>query len=335
MNRAIHAVGASALAAAGAGMVVAAVAGLTISVDGGTAAETGLDAGPFVVAPVGALAATSFGYTVLAEARQALRADGFDLTRTDLGNAAAVAVAAPLTYALSVRVGVGPVVASALVGLCAHRLTETRDAPAYCGSFVGMATPAADADFGSVVAAGAATAVVFVLAKRSFNGFGGKLGTTAFVGCLSVGAVGGLAPGTGSVPEPTAAAGLIVAAAVAAHATFAVSVRLGRGPVVGSAVVGLIAGVVCPPLLAGGDAVAAVAFCASFVGMTAPERIPTPGAMLLAGGAAGVAFVGSAPYFVGFGGKLGTIAFAACLATAGLLSLGRLLAPAGSDAVTG
>ena len=335
MNRAIHAVGASALAAAGAGMIAAAVAGLTTSVGGGTAAETGLDAGPSVAALVGAVAATTFGYTVLAEARQALRADGFELTRTDIGNAAAVAVAAPVTYALSVRVGVGPVVASALVGLCAHLLTETYDAPAYCGSFVGMATPAADADLGSVVAAGAAAAVVFVLAKRSFNGFGGKLGTTAFVGCLSVAAVGGLAPGTGPVPEPTAAAGLVVAAAVAALATFAVSVRLGHGPVVGSAVVGLVTGVACPPLLAGGDAVATVAFCASFVGMAAPERIPTPGAMLLAGGAAGVAFVGAAPYFVGFGGKLGTIAFAACLATAGLLSLGRLLAPTGSDAVTG
>ena len=97
----------------------------------------------------------------------------------------------------------------------------------------------------------------------------------------------------------------------------------------------LVAGLVCPPLLAGGDAVAAVAFCASFAGMAAPARIPSPGAMLLAGGTAGLAFVGATPYFVGFGGKLGTIAFAACLATAGVLSLGRLLAPTGSDAVTG
>jgi len=123
--------------------------------------------------------------------------------------------------------------------------------------------------------------------------------------------------------------------AVAAPVTYLVSVQLDHGPVVASAVVGLAAGLVCPPLFAAGDAVAAVAFCASFAGMATPERIPGPGAMLLAGGTAGVAFVGAAPYFVGFGGKLGTIAFAACLVTAGALSLGRLLAPAGSDAVTG
>jgi hypothetical protein len=327
VHRAIHAVGAIALAGAGAGMSVAAAAGL--------AAETGPGAALLVGALALALAGTSLGYTVVTETRCALRTDGFRVARTDLGNAVAVAVAAPVTYALSVHVGVGPVVASALVGLCAHLLTETYGAPAYCGSFAGMATPAAAADLGSVAAAGVVAAAVFVAAKRAFNGFGGKLGTTAFVGCLTGAALGGLAPGAGSVPEPTVAAGLVVAAAVAALAAFLVSVRLDHGPVVGSAVVGLVAGTVCPPLFAAGDAVAAVAFCASFAGMATPERIPGPGAMLLSGGTAGVAFVGAAPYFVGFGGKLGTIAFAACLVTAGLLSLGRVLAPVAGDVVTG
>ena len=335
MHRTIHAVGAIALAGAGAGMTAAAAAGLAAGTGVGSSAGTAASAELLIGALALAVAAASLGHTAVTEARWTLRTEGFRVTRTDLGNAAAVAVAAPVTYALSVRVGVGPVVASALVGLCAYLLTETYGAPAYCGSFVGMATPAADADIGSVVAAGVVAAVAFVAAKRAFNGFGGKLGTTAFVGCLSVAALGGLAPGTGSVPEPTVAAGLVVAAAVAAPVTFLVSVRLDHGPVVGSAVVGLVAGTVCPPLFAAGDAVAAVAFCASFVGMATPERIPGPGAMLLAGGTAGVAFVGAAPHFVGFGGKLGTVAFAACLVTAGLLSFGRVLAPVGGDVATG
>lgn len=334
MKRAVHALGAIALAGAGIGMSVAATAGLAI--DGGAPVTPANDGLTLIgVAVAASAAATGLGHTVVREVRRALRADGFRLTRTDAGNAAAVAVAAPVTYAISVPAGVGPVVASALVGLCAYLLSETYGAPAYCGSFVGMATPAAGADLGAVVAAGLAAAVAFVAGKRAFDGFGGKLGTTAFVGCLSVAAVGGLAPGTGSVPVPTVAVGLVLAAAAAALATYAVSVRLGHGPVVGSAVVGLAAGIVCPPLFAAGDAVAAVAFCASFAGMAAPERIPGVGAMLLAGGTTGVAFVGAAPYFVGFGGKLGTIAFASCLVTAGALSLGRLLAPVGGGAVTG
>ncbi|QUO47653.1 MULTISPECIES: hypothetical protein [Halorubrum] len=327
MNRAIHAVGAFALAGAGVGMSVAAAAGLAFGTVGAP--------DPLIGTVVLAIAAVSLGYTAAKETRYALRTDGFSVTRTDAGNAAAVAAAAPVTYALSVEVGVGPVVASALVGLCAFLLSETYGAPAYCGSFVGMVTPAAGADIGPVVAAGLAAAVAFVAAKRAFNGFGGKLGTTAFVGCLSVAAFGGLAPGTGTTPEPRVAAGLVVAAALAAVATFLVSVRLDHGPVVGSAVIGLAAGVVCPPLFAAGDAVAAVAFCASFAGMATPERIPGTGPMLLAGGVAGVGFVGAAPYFVGFGGKLGTIAFTACLVTSGVLSLGSRVAPVGGDTVTG
>ena len=118
-------------------------------------------------------------------------------------------------------------------------------------------------------------------------------------------------------------------------ATLVVSVRLGHGPVVGSAVVGLVAGVVCPPLFAAGDAIAAVAFCASFAGMATPERIPGIGSMLLAGAVSGIVFVGAVPYFVGFGGKLGTIAFVACLVVAGMRSLALALAPVGSDAVFG
>lgn len=327
MNRAIHALGALALAGAGAAMSIATTAGFAF--------ETGGGPDPLVAAVALAVAATGLGYTAATETRDALRTDGFGITRVDLGNAAAVAIGAPVTFLLSVRLGVGPVVASALVGLCAYLLTETYAAPAYCGSFVGMATPAAGADLGAVVAAGLVAAGVFVLAKRAFNGFGGKLGTTAFVGCLSVAAFGGLAPGAGSVPEASVAAGLVGVAAVAALATFLLSVRLDHGPVVGSAVVGLVAGVVCPPLFAAGDAVAAVAFCASFAGMATPERIPGPGAMLLTGGVAGAAFVGATPYFVGFGGKLGTIAFTACLVTAGSLSLGRVLVPVDGDAVTG
>ena len=280
-----------------------------------------------VVAAVGSVAAR--------EMRYAVRTDGFSITRTDLGNAAAVAVGSPVTYLLSVDIGLGPVVASALVGLCAYLLSETYAAPAYCGSFVGMATPVAGADLAAVSVAGVVAAVVFVAAKRAFNGFGGKLGTTAFVGCLAVAAVGGLSPGTDTVPATDVAALLVAAAAVAAVATFLVSVHLDHGPVVGSAVVGLIAGLICPPLFAAGDAVAAVAFCASFTGMATPERIPGTGWMLCAGLVSGLVFVGATPYFVGFGGKLGTIAFTGCLLTAGARSLGQRIVPSPFPGVSG
>jgi len=277
----------------------------------------------------------AIGHVSVRETRRALCTDEFSVTRTDLGNAAAVAVSGPVTYVLSIDVGLGPVVASALVGLCAYLLSKKYAAPVYCGSFVGMATPAAAADLVAVSIAALVAAVAFVAAKRVFNGFGGKLGTTAFVGCLAVAAAGGLEPGTDVVPSGDIAAVLVVVAALAAAITFLVSVRLDHDPIVGSAVVGLVGGLVCPPLFAAGDTVAAVVFCASFVGMAAPERLPGTGAMLFAGAVSGLVFVGAAPYVVGFGGKFGAIAFTACLLTIGLRSLGRVIVPTPFGGVSG
>ena len=325
MRRVIHAVGAALLGGAGVAMGVAAVGGFVPAVDGDL-----LTAGALLIG-----LAVVVGRVTLRETRWALRTNGFTITRTDLGNAAAVAVGAPVTYVLSIHVGLGPVLASALVGLCAHLLSKTYAAPAYCGSFVGMATPVAGADLEAVTGAGLVAAAVFVAGKRAFNGFGGKLGTTAFVGCLAVWAAGGMETGTDSVPSGDVAAVLVLVATVAAAATYLVSVGLDHGPVVGSAVVGLIAGLVCPPLFAAGDAVAAVAFCASFAGMATPERIPGTGAMVTAGALSGLVFVGAAPYFVGLGGKLGTIAFTACLLTVGVRSIGRVLVPTPSLGVSG
>ena len=320
MFRIVHGVGAAALSGAGAAMTAAAAAGVGRAIGGGE--------GALVVVGLLLVAVAAFGPVAVRETREAVRTTGFSVTRTDLGNAAAVAAAAPVTYLLSVEVGLGAVVASALVGLCVHLVTETHGAAAYCGSFVGMATPAAGADLAAVGGAGVAAAVVFVAAKDAFNGFGGKLGTTALVGCLSVAAVGRLVPGAGSSPSATVAAAAVAVAAVAAVAAFVVSVRLDRGPVVGSAVVGLVAGLCLPPLVPAGGTLAAAAFCASFAGMATPERIPGTGAMLAAGVVTGVVFVAAAPFAVGFGGKLGTIAFAACLVTRGAISAAGVVAPA-------
>ncbi len=299
----------------------------------GGAPEHDADGAVLAVGVVSVIAMIAFGGVTVREVRSALRTGGFDLHRRDLSNAAAVALAAPLTYLLSVEVGTGAVIASALVGLCTHLVTETYSVPAYCGSFVGMTTPAGGANLTAVTVAGGVAAVVFVSAKRVFSGFGGTLGTTAFVGCLTVATAGGLSPGTGSVPGTDLAVTLVPTAAVAAITTSLITVRLGHGPVVGSAVVGLVAGVVCLPVGTAGDTIAAVAFCGSFVGMATPERIPGLGAMLFAGATSGAVFVETVPYFVGLGGKLGTIAFVACLVTAGVHSFGRALTPVSNDTV--
>jgi len=243
--------------------------------------------------------------------------DAARLTRGDAADGVAVAVAGPLTYYLSTTLGLGPVLASALVGLLAALIAGEQAAPAYCGSFVGMVSTAVLPTVAPVAAASLVAAAVFVASKRVFNGFGGKLGTTAFVGCAAVVLPSSYTYGAGSELSLVPATAALVAATVGAAAAFLLSVRFGHGAVVGSAAVGLTAGLLAPPALGSGlgGTVAAAAFAGSFVGMVSETRLPSVPLVAVAGATSGVVFVGVAPAVGGSGGKLGTVAFTACLLT--------------------
>lgn len=241
---------------------------------------------------------------------------------TDVATILAVTAGAPLTRLLAVDLGLGVVVAAALVGLLVDRLIPSYGAAVYCGAFVGMASPALFSGLPAVTAAGLLAGAVFIAADRVFDGFGGKLGTAAFVGCAAVALALGAEGGSGSAVSGSTAVGYALAGAAAAVITHVSSVRLNHGPVQASALVGLVGGLVCPALLAGGDGVAAVVFCASFAGMARPDRVPGIGAMAVAGVVCGALVAATTPVLVGFGGKLGTIAFAACLVVRGLFAIG-------------
>jgi hypothetical protein len=304
--------GAGLLAAAAVAMGVAGVYGLTAPAVGS----------PLVASVVPAVAVlSSVAYLAVRETRQVVAGDRTTPGARDAANALAVAAGAPVTRWLAVEAGLGVVVASALVGLVAGLALPEYGVPVYCGSFVGMAGTEVLGSYAAVAAAGLAAGAVFVLAAGLFDGFGGKLGTTAFVGCGAVVLATGSAPAAPAPIPPLETATLLVGSAgAAAVATFVASVRLGHGPVVGSGVVGLTAGLVAPPLLGAGEAVAAVAFCASFAGMARPDRLPDERVMLGTGILCGVLFVAVTPYFGGFGGKLGTVAFTACLGARAVLA---------------
>jgi hypothetical protein len=235
-------------------------------------------------------------------------------TRGRLAGGLAVAAGGPVTYLVSTTLGQGPVVASALVGLVAGLALAPYAAPVYCGSFVGMVSATVLPTLAPVVAASLAAGVVYVLAGRVFDGFGGKLGTIAFLG---VGAVVVPLPygyAAGAPLAPVAVLAALVAGTAGAVGTAFVGRRRGHGPVVGSAVVGLSAGLLAPPALGtAGTAAAAAAFAGSFAGMATRERLPGLAAVALAGLLSGGLYAGLATHFGGAGGKLGTVAFSACL----------------------
>lgn len=276
---------------------------------------------PTVVVGLEAALIPAGGIAVAAERERTLgsaadAASGLD--RADGRDALAVVAAAVCTYALSVHAGLGPVVASALVGLTAGVAAPDVDVPAYCGSFVGMASPALFPSVGYLAVAGLFSGLAFVAAERVFDGFGGKLGTLALFGSATTAALTGADYAAGSAPTWTHA-GLVVPVAVAsAVGTVALSVRLELSAVVASALVGLLAGLALPALPAvPGETLAAAAFCASFVGMSSPARLDGELRVALAGATCGLVFVAVAAAFVGAGGKLGTVAFVACVTTSG------------------
>ncbi|MFC6954072.1 hypothetical protein [Halorubellus litoreus] len=239
------------------------------------------------------------------------------LARGGVVEVVAVAGAAAVTYALSVHAGFGPVLASAVVGLVAGVVFSDVDAAAYCGSFVGMVSPVVFPSVGVVLVAGLVAGVGFVATRESFAGFGGKLGTLALFGCASTGLVLGVEYAAASGVPWASAVVVVPTAAVAAVLTAGLSQRFGLGAVVASAVVGVVAGVTLPVVVDGGGRLAAVAFCASFVGMSSRERLGSARSVGAAGVVCGVVFVVVAPAFAGAGGKLGTTAFVSCLAVAG------------------
>lgn len=270
-------------------------------------------------AAAGAAAAVlAAGVIALVEGERLLAVDDDPgLGVADAADGLAVPAAAVLTYVLHVEVGLGPVVASAFVGLLAGLALPEVDAAAYCGSFVGMASTQVFPGAEYVAVAGAVSGVAYVASTDVFAGFGGKLGTLALFGCASVVALTGAGFGSGD-PLPASTAWLAPPlGAAGAVAAVVASLRFGWGAVVGSAVVGLAAGVALPAVSAVGETLAAVTFCASFVGMSSADRLGSEAHVAVAGAVCGLVFVAAATVFAGAGGKLGTVAFVSCLAVAG------------------
>ena len=236
--------------------------------------------------------------------------------RASAGQFVAVFLGAVVTFLVSVEFALGAVVGSALVGLVGALLVPKYAVALFCGSFVGMSSPAVFAYLGWVALAGLFAALLFVAAQGVFDGFGGKLGTIAFAGALSASVVVGCRLSGAPVPTGGAAIWILFYSAIAALVTFLLNVRWGHGPVIASALVGLLGGLLLPaahgPEL--GQTLAVMVFCSSFAGMSAARRFESVWSMVLIGILCAAAFMLTSPYLGGAGGKLGTIAFGSTIA---------------------
>ncbi len=154
-----------------------------------------------------------------------------------------------------------------------------------------------------------------------FGGFGGKLGTIAFISTIITSLILGREFIAAPVYEPSQILMIILVALVAAPLTYYFNVIRGHGPVLASGFVGLLGGLILPIIPEIGGTLAVVAICSGFAGMSSKARSPKIWMMFVAGLFIGIVFVYSAPTFGGAGGKLGTIAFGSIMAVYGFMSL--------------
>jgi len=101
---------------------------------------------------------------------------------------------------------------------------------------------------------------------------------------------------------------LIVSAALGAVFTYVLQKNFGMSAVISSSLVGLVGGLI--GLIVPNKLFGPVVFCGTFVGMSAPSLFSLS-FVVAAGILSGIIFQATTNVFVGFGGKLGSIAFLA------------------------
>ncbi len=246
-------------------------------------------------------------------------------TADDLRDALAVFAAAMLGYLAIARLGLNAVLASSLLGLSGALLLPKRAVAIYCGSFAGMAAPAAFETLASVALSGALAGVVYASCKPCFTGIGGRLGAAAYAGSLGSSLILGVRLTGDELPGLGLGLAILGYAVAGAALTWTVSVRLGRGPVLASAFWGAVAGAVIPALHgpAAGRLLDAAFFCGGFAGMSAASRLRNEAEAGVAGAFCGLTFILAMPMLGGAGGKLGTLAFGSTLAYLGLRETAR------------
>ena len=241
------------------------------------------------------------------------------LHKSSLHDILAVNAGAFAAFFISIELGHGGVIASAITGMTAAVLLPGYAAAVYCGSFVGMASTTVFSSYTSLLSASFLSSLIYVAARPAFSGFGGKLGTIAFSGTLISLLLHDGDLMAGYIPEKGFGLALVFFSVIGALISYIVNVVLKHGPVTASALTGLLAGLVLPVLLGPeeGRTIALMVFAASFAGMSSRERVPGIFHILIAGALAGLLFIYTMPYAGGAGGKMGTIAFGAVTAVAG------------------
>jgi hypothetical protein len=232
----------------------------------------------------------------------------------------AIVIGAIATFYLA-KSGMSAVLASSLVGIAGSLLFKRYEIELFTGSFVGMSSIILFTDVGVVLAALIAS-LVYLMGKNVFVGIGGKLGTSAFAGTLSVALLLNVDVYTldiayinTTLPFWFVLATLVVSA-LASMLTNQLAQRWFKGStVLGSSFIGILGYLLSLVLGAYSGLFAGTIFAASFAGMSQNKVLKSPQYFMIAGAITAILFLASSTFFLGLGGKMGTSAFIGVIAT--------------------
>lgn len=234
--------------------------------------------------------------------------------RWDLIDGVTAALGVLLTYFIVHLFDLNIVIASSLVGVVGHFLLRKYETPIYCGSFAGMASVALF-DYMEVAILALICALIYLLTKPLFSGYGGKLGTIAFMSSLILQSI--FNDEFLSVQVELHFALLIMASIFGVVATFYLQHLLSFTAVLASAALSFFVSLVAMLLLPQYFDYVVVIFSASFIGMSSKDKLPNLFFVVLAGVILGLVYYVFVHYFNGLGGKLGLMALISVMITTG------------------
>lgn len=248
------------------------------------------------------------------------------LTANDIIIIMVTCLATILTFYVNNNLKLGGTVASALVGLTGPILYPKQQKAIYCGSFAGMAGSIVFENLAWVALAGLLSGLLLAVSKEVYDGFGGKLGAAGLFGTLTTALISGRFIYQAEKTDYTVELLLILYFVIGALLTYWINRYNKTGPVLASAGVGLLVGLLLPQIHPiQGMNYAVSGFCGSFVGMTNQVRLKQEHRLIFPALLGAFIYGASQINFVGLGGKLGTTALAAVVGWSGLIFLFEMI----------
>ena len=235
-----------------------------------------------------------------------------------LEEAIAIAVGAFSTYSLVHFFDLNVIIAASSVGLLGFILIKKHDVPLYCGAFAGMVSVSMFSFF-EVFILSMVCFIIYTLSKPIFKGYGGKLGTVAFLSSLIIHSIFGDEFLVVQVSFNFYL--LILTTTLSVIITYYLQHYINFSPVLSSSLPSLLFSIIFVLFIPNHLDYVIVFFSASFIGMSSKERLPSILSVIISGLVLGIIYDVFIEFFNGLGGKLGLMAMISVIITTALTTI--------------